>query len=77
VVSQTYSPGPGLFPFAAGHDLLKGRGDLFPVGGVGEEKVTVFAGAGGQHQVVALAVDLYALLDKLAHLGLVFGDFSR
>ena len=43
---------------AVGHDLLKGRGDFLPVGGMSEEEVAVFAGAGGQHQVVALAVYL-------------------
>jgi hypothetical protein len=52
-----------------------GWGDLFPVGGVGEEKVAVFAGAGGQHQVIAFAVNRYALLDEFTHPGLVFGDF--
>jgi hypothetical protein len=44
---------------------------------VGEEEIAVFAGAGGQHQVVALAVNLDALLDELTHPGLVFGDFYR
>jgi hypothetical protein len=32
---------------AVGHDLLKGRGDLFPVGGMSEEEIAVFAGASG------------------------------
>jgi hypothetical protein len=42
-----------------------------------EKEVTVFAGAGGQHQVVAFAVNLCALFDELMHPGLVFDDFHR
>jgi hypothetical protein len=37
--------------------------------------LAVFAGAGDQHQVVALAVNLDALLNEFMHPGLVIGDF--
>jgi len=54
-----------------------GSGRSFSSTGYVRKEVTVFAGAGGQYQVVVFAVYVYALLDELTHPGLVFGDFFR